>query len=239
MFTGTLSINQGDFYSGNFNAIDINGSGINLAGKSGAGYIKLKYGDSGILDQFNFSIIDSGNFAISLNPNHTAAYPVTQGVYGVYVFNTTLNANPYQAQVARGYINIYPELISNFTGLFTGVSPSPDIDPQSYFGFSSLTISGSITYNDELGAGQGVKTTRIDVQAPGASYISYIVIGNNNAFEGATLNYIITMPASPSPALYFETDQGILIQQPALPNGGSVFIQFGFDGTHWQINQWA
>lgn len=122
MTTGTLSLNQGDYFYYSDRAIDLQNNSINLSGKSGIGYIKIKVGDSGILDQFNFNIIDTGNYSISLNPSNTSAYPVGRAFYGVYIYNSGLNSNPYQAQVAQGYIDIFPEMVSNFTGLYTGVN---------------------------------------------------------------------------------------------------------------------
>lgn len=244
MYTGIISLTQGNSFSFNSVAADCSGNPISLVGLTGAGYIKLKYGDRGVLDQFNFNITNavSGNYNLSLAPIQTSNYPVNQGVYGVYVYSNALNSGTYQDQIAGGYINVYPELIPDFTGLYFQTiinSGNSTPNPETYFGASTLTISGSITYNDGLSGNQGYKTTRVNVLAPESSYISYFILNPTGAFIGATLNYIITMPDSLSPTLYFENSNEIILQQPPISGGGNVFIQFGFDGSNWQVNQWA
>lgn len=243
MFTGTLSVNQGDYFSYTSNALDNNGNYLDLSNLTGAAFLKLKYGDSGILDQFNFNIINpvSGLYNISLNPSNTSAYPVGQGIYGVYVFSNQLNQNPLQSGIAQGYINIFPELVSNFSGLFLEVNPgNTGIPVDTYFGATNLNISGSVTYHDSLALNQGYKTTYLNVTVPVASYISYIYLDQTNAFKGAIINYNIIMPEDtypPAELIFFNWDGSELLTQP--PISGSVFIQFGYDGTNWKLNQWA
>lgn len=121
MTTGTLSINQGDYFTYSDVATDLYGNVLNVSGMSGLGFVKLHYAGNGILDYFNITLNPPSGYTISLNPSGTSKYPVCQGVYGVYIFSSgtgEFNIAPYQAQIAQGYINVFPELCSNFTGLY-------------------------------------------------------------------------------------------------------------------------
>lgn len=242
MFTGTLSLHQGNSFSYNGIATDYSGTPLNLSGVTGGGFIKIKYGDSGILDSFNFNITNpaSGNYNLSLSPAHTSAYPVGQGIYGVYVFTSTLNEGPVQSGIAQGYINIYPELIPTFTGLYTGVVPAPNTpSPSTYFGSGIINVTGNGIYVDALNGSQGIKTTRMIIASGLIPYTGVISLSNANAFAGATLNYILNMPISNNPYIAFNNATGNILTQPPLPGGGNVFLSFGFDGSNWQLQQWV
>lgn len=244
MFTGILNLYQGDYFSFSQSpATDAYGNIVNLSGLTGAAYLKIKYGDSGVLDKFNFKITNtlSGSYSISLLPTQTSTYPINQGIYGVYVFNNILNSGTFQAQIAQGYINVNPELVGNFSGLFISAQTgNASINsPENYFGASSLTISGTLIYNDGLTGNQGYKTTRVIVQSGAAPYTGLFELSSINGFIGATLNYIISMPPSINPTLIFQNTTGTILTQSGISVGSSVFIQFGFDGNYWQVNQWA
>jgi hypothetical protein len=182
---------------------------------------QLSYGISGLTEISSFSL--TANVYDDIN-KPSGSYPDNSFVFfpsfvtGAGGIETTLSGNTV--------------IVSNSV---TGVS-----GPANYFGYAGSTVTGSETIVDGLGINQGVRTNRVTVSGSAAAYTGLFSLSTGNAFAGAILKYVVYLPDSTGCNIAFQNAgaTGNLVVQPGVSGGANTYIEFGFDGSHWQLNQW-
>ena len=103
-----LQINQGTTFSMNMSLTDINGNPIDLTNANVSGFLKFRYGDTGILANLSVSKIDpyiSGMVALNIAASGTQKLPITIGCYDINMYQSGI-----VTKVLGGNAYIYPDV---------------------------------------------------------------------------------------------------------------------------------
>lgn len=108
-YSGDFSIIQGTTVSGYAIAYDDNGSILDLTDYTARGYVKYKYGNTGVLQTLT-TTVDSGNLTqghidIVISAEDTANLPVGKFPYDIEIYK-----NSYVRRVTGGKITVVPEV---------------------------------------------------------------------------------------------------------------------------------
>ena len=123
--TFNIDINQGSTLDLRFNVKDDDGDPLNLSGYTARGVAKFRYGTGSVLLNLSPSVVSgnaedptlgaSGYIDVYLRPNVTSGVPIVQGVYDIEKYRDVPAASgDWDVQkVARGYINVIPEVTTS------------------------------------------------------------------------------------------------------------------------------
>ncbi len=125
--TFNIDINQGSTLDLRFRVRDDDGDPINLSGFSSRGVAKFRYGTGSVLLNLYPEVVSgnaedatlgaSGFIDVYIRPNVTSGVPIVQGVYDIEKYlNVPAASGDWDVQkVARGYINIIPEVTTSMS----------------------------------------------------------------------------------------------------------------------------
>jgi hypothetical protein len=108
LYSGDFTVVQGATVSGYVIAYN-NGNTLNLTDYTARGYVKYKYGNTGVLQTLNVAV-DSGNpnqghIDVIISAEDTANLPVGKFPYDIEVYK-----NSYVRRVTGGKITVTPEV---------------------------------------------------------------------------------------------------------------------------------
>ena len=223
-----FNITQGNSFIVYLNAMNSDGTSINLSGYSGRGYVKNQYSDNTYIYNLNpspFGPLESGIIAISGAPIDTSLLPVGEFIYNVEIYN------PFNSiTILEGNFDINPSTsIASPSGGFMHSGEGLGIVINNYY-----TISGQ-TYSSIL--------TNLNINLTG--YTNYILTGDSSAVwtlplisNNINANYFIKNRGTGTITLNTTASDMMYSSSPIssfIINSGEAYI-LSDDSVYWNIS---